>query len=386
MDRADVVVIGAGIVGLSVAFHLLARDRTLRVVVLDQADYAGAGSTSKATGGVRRQFGNTLLVRLSQRSIEEYGEFRAITGVDAEFERAGYLLFATSEPGARRLLETAALQHACGSDVAVVGADEIARGWPYLNPEDVRLGTYTAGDGHVNPYAAVTGYLQGIRAAGGSVLFGEPVTGIAVEAGRVAGVQTSRRFVPAPVVVNAAGVRAREVAAMVGQDLPVRPVHTQVAILTAVPLGVTPVPFTIHVDSGWYLHHQRDGTILLGGFQENPGTEEVPDPAVTERFIETGLARVPRLAEASLVRAYAGLRAMTPDDLPILGPLPAVPGFFYACGLGGHGIMHAPAVGEAVARWILEGTVDAPELEACRPDRFAARTHTGTQGRESWVL
>jgi sarcosine oxidase subunit beta len=180
------------------------------------------------------------------------------------------------------------------------------------------------------------------------------------------------RTISAGAVVNAAGVSAADVATMAGMTLPVQSYRRQIAVLAKMDLGQASVPFTMHTESGWYLHRLSDGALLLGGIDHDthPGREETVDPEVTLRLMEHGLRLIPRLAEAALVRSYAGLRALTPDNLPILGPVPGVQGMYCACGLAGHGFMHAPAVGAALSRWILTGDPGIPDLEACLPERF----------------
>lgn len=372
LTNADVVIVGAGVIGLSVGFHLLHRSPGLRVTIVEQAEAAGTGSTAKATGGIRHQFAIPILVALSQQSLAEYRTFEALTGVDVEFEDVGYLLFSTSDAEADRLRAALAVQRAFGVEAQDLTAADIAHRWPYMRADDILLGVYTPGDGHANPYAAVTGYLQAFRRLGGRVILGERVIGIDAS-NRVTAVRTERQVLPASAVVNAAGVSAAEVAAMVGVTIPVRPFRRQIAALTSLEFSAQRVPFTMHTDSGWYLHRQSDGVVLLGGIDKDthPGTVETVDLAVISRLLEVGLTRIPDLARAALMRSYAGLRALTPDDLPILGPVPAIEGFFCACGLAGHGFMHAPAVGDVLAQWLLHGTVDLPGLERCLPNRFA---------------
>jgi sarcosine oxidase subunit beta len=376
--HADVAIVGAGVIGLSIAFHLLLQDRKLKVVVVEKESLAGSASTAKATGGIRQQFGSEALVELSRRSIGEYRNFRTLTGVDLEFANVGYLLFSTSEHGSRELMLASLVQAARGVKTESFGPDEIRTRWPFLEARDILTATFTPEDGHGNPYSAVMGYLSSFRAMGGTVLFGEPVVSCGVVAGRVTSVQTHRQIINTPIVVNAAGIHASKIAELLGSPLPVRAFRRQVVVLTAALSSYARVPFLMDSDSGWYLHKQNDGTILLGGTDEDthPGTAEVIDPAVTLQFIEVGMGRVPSLAESSLVRAYVGLRALTPDGLPILGPIPQVDGAFSACGLAGHGFMHAPAVGEALANWILKGNSGMAILDSCRPDRF--------RGVEEW--
>jgi sarcosine oxidase subunit beta len=375
IDRADAVVIGAGILGLSTGFHLLRRRPSLRVHVVERAPVAGAGSTGKATGGIRHQFASPVLVRLSVLSAGEYREFQDLTGADAEFDQVGYLLFATSERTANGLRDMAAVLRGCDVPVEELGAGEVARRWPYLNVDDVRGATHTPGDGHASPHAAVTGYLRALRNRGGRVSFETQAVDITVRGDQVTGVRTDRGRIEAPVVVNAAGVHAAGILQSLGLVLPVRPYRRQVAVLTPVALGVDRAPFTMEVDSGWYFHRLHDGTVLLGGIDKDshPGMDEVEDPRVTERLLEIAIRRVQGFASAGLLRTYTGLRALTPDDLPVLGPVPTHRGLFCACGFAGHGFMHAPAVGRLLAQWILDGRPDLPGLESCRPERFLFR-------------
>ncbi len=343
--------------------------------MVERAAVAGAGSTGKATGGIRHQFAFPVLVRLSALSIGEYREFQDLTGTDAEFDQVGYLLFATSERAAVGLRQTAALLR--NHDVAVeeLDAGQVARRWSHLDVGDVCGATYTPGDGHASPHAAVTGYLRALRSRGAEVSFETRVVGITVRGDQVSGVRTDRGCIQAPVVVNAAGVHAAEVVRSLGLALPVRPFRRQVAVLAPVALSVGRAPFTMDMDSGWYAHQLRDGTILLGGIDKNthPGTDEVEDPSLTERLLEIAVRRAPPLGAAGLLRTYTGLRALTPDDLPLLGPVPTHRGLFCACGFAGHGFMHAPAAGQLLAQWILDGRPDLPGIETCQPERFVFR-------------
>lgn len=374
-EYADTVIVGAGIIGLSIGFHLLRAAPRHRVVIVEEAGRAGSGSTAKATGGIRHQFAHPALIRLSQHSVPEYRAFAALTGVDAEFEAVGYLLFSTTRTGAARLQASVAMQREYGVDVIELSADETRARWPFLQAGAMVLASHTPGDGHANPYAATMGYLQAFRRMGGRVILGEEVTGLIRDRARVAGVVTRYRSILADRVVNAAGIAASDVAAMAGLDLPVRPFRRQVAVVTPTHLGPGCVPFAMHTDSGWYLHRLADGTVLLGGIDHDthPGRDEVVDPELTLRLVEHGVTFVPSLTDARLVRSFTGVRALTPDRLPLLGPVRVVPGLYCACGMAGHGFMHAPAVGQALTEWILTGHPGITELEACRPDRFLDR-------------
>jgi sarcosine oxidase subunit beta len=222
-ERADVVIIGSGILGLSAGFHLLLRDRSLRVVIIEREISAGMGSTGKATGGIRHQFAVKPLVYLSRHSIDEYRRFRDVTGVDAEFEAIGYLLLATTERSTTTLTTVGNQLHEFGVEFESLSAKQINERWPYLSMDAVRIAIFTPGDGHADPHSAVTGYSKAFRALNGRVLFGENALKINVASGTVTGVQTIKGTIETPIIVNAAGVRAAEVAGF--SDLSFRSVH-----------------------------------------------------------------------------------------------------------------------------------------------------------------
>ncbi len=356
MPPVDVVVIGAGIIGLSVAYYLLA-DASLRVLVVDQAPLPGTGSTARATGGIRHQFSSEALIRLTLISVREYRRLAEELHFDPEMDLVGYL-FVTGDRARYHLLEESRLlQNRLGVPTEHLTAGEIGEHFPFVATGDLLGGTFCAADGSANPYPIVQGLVQAIRSRGGQLLLGHEVVGLHVDRGRVTGVRTAGESIACGAVVNAAGAAAREVGALAGVEIPVWPFRRQVAVLTAVDLGRPPIPVLVDFDSGWYLHRLRDGAILLGGTDRDsrPGVETVSDEGTTEKQIEAGLHRVPALQAAKLTRTYVGLRPLTPDDHPILGPAPGVEGFYCACGLGGHGFMHAPAVGMLVAESVRGG-------------------------------
>lgn len=371
MERADVVVVGAGIIGLSVAYHLLIRER-LRVVVLDRASYVGAGATARATGGIRHQFSTATHIRMTQISMQEFLVLEEEVGADLEFEQTGYL-FLTGTPDRLVVLKhSKELQNRLGVPTELLTPDDIGQRFDFVRHDDLVGGTFCAIDGSANPYAAVTGYANAIRSRGGQVRLGQEVQSLDQTERRVRGVRADGEVYSCPFVVNAAGADASSVAAMAGVNVPVTPFRRQVAVLTRGPLGRGSIPFIVDLDTGWYLHRQRDASILLGGTDRDtrPGVDEVVDQRTTERQIEIGLRRMHGLEKASLIRSYVGTRPLTPDDHPILGPTPDCEGLYLACGLGGHGFMHAPAVGMLLAEWILDGKPRNFDTSAVSIERF----------------
>ncbi len=371
MRTADVVVIGAGIVGLSVAHHLLDQSR-LKLIVIDRAKYPGAGATGRATGGIRHQFSSATLIRMTQVSMEEYMSFNERVGVGIEFEPIGYLFVTGSEDQLKNLRRSKELQNRFRVPTELLTVGEINDRFPFMVCDDLVGGTFCGIDGAADPHAAVTGYARSIRSGGGELALSEEVVGIDVSNSQVRGVRTNREFYASPIVVNAAGAHAANIGMMVGVRIPVAPFLRQITVLSGGLPASKSVPFLVDLDTGWYLHRLRDGTILLGGTDRDTraGDAEVVDMATTELQVEIGVRRVHGLQQARLLRSYVGIRPLTADDHPVLGPVPELRGFYCACGTGGHGFMHAPAIGKMLAQWILEGQLDEFDADAISVLRF----------------
>jgi sarcosine oxidase, subunit beta len=374
-DSADVLIIGAGIVGLSIGYHL-ARRGARRIIVLERAGQAGTGSTAKATGGIRHQFSTEINVRLTQLSLPEFERFEEETGAPVDFVQHGYLFVTTRADRADVMRAGLDLQRRLGVPSRWVTPGEAATLFPDLRVDDLVGGTFCPLDGSANPYGAVQGYLRRCRDLGVRVLMGQEVIGIDVTAGRIHGVRTASGAYAAPVVVNAAGPYARDVAALAGVELPVHPYRRQVFVMTPVPGLHRGAPLTVDLDTEWYLHQDRGGALYMGGTDKDtrPGLDEVVDWDGFDVVAQAALRRVPRMREALVARAYAGIRSLTPDLHAILGPVPSVSGFYCACGFSGHGFMHAPAVGRLLAEAILDGDVSALDITPLALTRFAGKT------------
>jgi sarcosine oxidase subunit beta len=373
--NADVVVIGGGIIGLSVAYHLTKSPGT-RVIVLEREAMVGLGATAKATGGMRLQFSTEGNILLSVHSFAAYRRFPQEMGADIEFEPTGYL-FVTNQSERRRQLEASvALQRRLGVDSRMVSPAEAARLFPAIRSDDLVGGTFCPQDGAGSPYAACMAYYHKSLEQGVQIRLSEDAH--AIEPGPPLRVHTKSAMYEAPVVVNAAGAYADRIAAMLGVDVPARPFRRQIVVGAphrALPRGI---PFIVDLETGWYLHRASDGSLLMGGTdrESHPGLDEVVDWDQAQVLMNAAVRRVPILEQAQIVRAYVGIRCLTPDDHAILGPVPEVPGFHLAVGLGGHGYMHAPAVGLLVSEVIRTGRARTIDLAPFRYDRFAARTET----------
>jgi sarcosine oxidase subunit beta len=375
MSGAAVVVVGGGVIGASVAYHL-ALSGVREVVVLDRAAGPGEGSTGRATGGFRAQFASAVNVRLSLLAREKLLRFGEEIGADPGYLAAGYLWLAGTEAELAELRAGRVLQQAEGlHEVVEVGPAEIARLNPALQLDGVVGGTFCPTDGFIQPRRILDGYLAAARRLGVRIEWETEVTGFAWKGdGRIAAVNTSRHPIEADVVVNAAGAWAAPVARMAGMDLPVVPLRRQVAITTPCDLLPSTMPMTIFAGDGFHLR-VRDGRVLL--LQPTPGVPGQPfdirvDPAWIDAVTETAHRRVPVLRRAAIDRAgcWAGLYEVSPDKHAILGPAPGCANLFLVNGSSGHGVMHAPALGHLLAEIICDGNASTLDVTALRPSRF----------------
>lgn len=371
-----VVIVGAGVMGASVAWHLAERG-CRDIVLLDRGFRAGAGSTSRATGGFRAQYATAINVRLSLLARAKLQRFAREVGGDCGYRPHGYLWLASSAREMDALREARVVQHAEGLHEAVsVSPDDIARLNPALRLDGIAGGAFCPTDGFINPLGILQGYLDDACRMGATVRWGVEATGLERDpGGRAIGVTTSEGAVHAGAVVNAAGAWAGDWARSAGIALPVTPLRRQVA--TTVPTSALPpdMPMTIFTGDGFHLR-VRDGRVLL--LWPTPGVAGDPyampvDAGWIDQVVDKAHARVPVLRDVAVDRAasWAGLYEMSPDKHAILGPVPECPNLFLINGSSGHGVMHAPALGHLLAEMILYGrgaTLDASPL---RPSRFA---------------
>lgn len=378
---ADVIVIGGGIIGASVAYHLLARDPRLRVLLLEKEAEVGAGATSKATGGVRHQFSSETNIRLTQFSYPYFAEAERLLGRSVDFAPHGYL-FVTTEPATvEQLKKNVALQQGLGVRSRLLAPSEMSALLPQLVVDDLVGGTFCPDDGSADPYGLLQAFLAGARERSPRVFTSEPVVSVDRGGERIVGVTTFRERYRAPVVVNAAGPYAGEVGALAGVAIPSKPYRRQVMVTEPIPGFPEVFPLTVDLDTGWYVHRQGKSAVLMGGTDkdQHPGYDTTVDWEAFDLVFKAAGKRVPPLADAKVMRAYAGVRDLTPDYHGILDEAHEAPGFYVACGFSGHGFMHAPAVGLLMAELILDGRTRSMDLNPLSLERFkrgAFRTET----------
>ena len=373
MDTADVVIIGSGIVGSSVAYHLAAsgcRD----VLVVEREAHQGQGSTGKSMGGVRAQFSTPVNIAMSRYSINFFAQFDEVIGHPADYRPHGYLFLATSKRHLDYLKANHARQQALGvTNVEFVTRADVLQMVPQLRTDDVVGGTFCPTDGFVDPHSVMMGFMLRARELGVRLWLETGVTGIDVEHGQVTGVETTRGRISTRNVVNAAGAWAAEVAALAGATLPVEPLRRQ--LVPTEPFNQLPERFPMVIDMSTGFHFRREGLRILLAWNdptETPGFKTDFDPSFVEKILTHAAARVPCLAEAQVNprRAWAGLYEMTPDHHAIIGPSPDVRGLYFANGFSGHGVMHSPATGRVMSELILAGQARTLDITPLSAERF----------------
>lgn len=375
-ETADVVIIGSGIVGSSVAYHLAEQGCT-NVLVVEREAHQGKGSTGKSMGGVRAQFSTAVNIQMSRYSIDFFSRFEETVGHPADYRAHGYLFCATNEGHLSYLTATRERQLAHGvKNVELVSREDIRKFVPQLRFDDVIGGTFCQTDGFVDPHSVMMGFMLKARERGTRLWLDTTVTGIEVEPDlhHISGVMTTRGFVSTRIVVNAAGPWAADVARMAGVELPVEPLRRQ--LVHTEPFDGLPNRFPMVIDMSNGFHFRREGKGILLAWNdpdETSGFKMDFDPTFVEKVLTRAAARVPGLADAEVNpnRAWAGLYEMTPDHHAIIGPAPGVAGLFFVNGFSGHGVMHAPASGRISADLILQGRSDLIDATQLNLERFA---------------
>jgi sarcosine oxidase subunit beta len=368
---ASVVVIGGGVVGCSIAYHLARRGQ--RDVVVLEREAVGSGTTSKAAGGIRAQFPTETEVRFSLEAIGVFERFEEEFSVDIGYRKIGYLFLVTDAADLAGFRERMALQRRLGVDVREISPAEAQAIVPALHVDDLVAAVWGPQDGMAGPAEVTSGFARRARELGVRIVEGVDVTAIDVEGGRVRGVRTSHGAITAPIVINAAGPAAARIGRLAGVDVPVQPRRRHIFYTEPFPEIPGPVPLTTDRASGFYFRKEMEQLLLSPGDVEDIGEDfTVPvDRARIDETVEKALHRIPIVEKARIAGGWAGLRPLTPDDHAIIGWAPGVEGCFLAVGFGGHGFQHSPATGRYVSEWLLDGKPSL-DLALFDPGRFAA--------------
>jgi sarcosine oxidase subunit beta len=370
---ADVVVIGGGVMGTSIAFHLA--EAGADVCLVERGELAG-GSTSRAAGGIRAQFSDPLNVAIGLRSIEAFERFGERPGADIDLRQVGYLFLLDREEDVESFEERVALQNELGLPSRLLAPEEAAELCPIAGLDGVLAATFCPLDGHASPEAVVHGYAAAARALGATVMTRCAVTGIASRGGTVDGVMTELGPIRTGVVVCAAGVWSPEVSRMVGVELPVDPVLREVGFTGPADGLPERIPLTIDFSTGFYFHREGPGLLFGMADPSQPVGFDVPtDPQWLEQVMAVAERRLPALLDMGIAGGWKGYYEVTPDHNALVGEAADVARFLYATGFSGHGFLQGPAVGEIVRDLVLghEPFVDVAPLAVERFTRAAPR-------------
>lgn len=404
MNRsAEVVIVGGGCMGASVAYHL-ARLGVTGVVLVEREKMLATGSTGRNAGGVRHQFSNEANVRLSIESIGLLERFAGEVGHPIDFHQDGYLFLLSTPASVETFTRNVVLQRGLGVDVQWLDAHAAARLAPGLNTDGIVAATFCQRDGIADPNGVTMGFARAAQALGVSVERDADVTGIRVEAGRVAAVETTRGTIETRIVVNAAGPHARAIGRMAGVDVPVDPIRRHIFIAAfdaqdrggpgrgmagSGQAGAEPpcVPsshiMVIDFETTFYFHREGAGLLFgMGDRHETPTFDTTVQWDFLPQVIDVAVRRLPALADASISRAWAGLYEMSPDGNPILGAADGVDGLYLINGFSGHGFQHSPAAGRILAD-VITGRDPAFDLTPFAADRFGKE---GAASGERYVV
>ena len=366
-DTADVVVIGAGIQGLSVAYHLTKFG--IKKVIVVEKDIIGSGSSGRSASMLMLQRENEDKIKLSQYSYQKYMEFKDELDCDPGFYKIGFL---SVVPKSKKdsALKQAIIRQKLGVRTEILSPQEIKKIVPVLNTEDIEFGVFGPDDGVIDPHSIMMGYADWARKSGAVIEQGTEAKGIKIKKNEIIGVETNNRFISTSVVVNAAGADAIEVGQWAGIKIPISNRKRSIFITDEYPHISKYSPLVEDAEKEWYFRKEGPGVLMGMGKEEPDAVSMTPDWDFLSEVVEFAIHRVPSLRNVSIVRGWSGIRSLTPDINPILGPVEQIDGFINCCGWGGEGVMHAPAGGLIVAEYIVNSESKSFDISPFLNSRF----------------
>ncbi|MCK9217565.1 MAG: FAD-binding oxidoreductase [Firmicutes bacterium] len=366
---ASVVIIGGGISGCAIAYNLAKKG--VKDVIIIEKEYLSSGATGRCGAGIRMQWGTEMNCRLAKYSVEFFetaNEVLEYAG-DVEFKQGGYLIIAATEKEVAQFQKNIKLQNSLGIPSRYITPQEAKEIVPHMDETQILGAAFNPKDGHLNPFHTTQAYADAAVRLGVEIMKYTEVTGIKVENGKIAGVQTDKGYISTPVVVNAAGGHAQIISEMVGVKLPLYSERHQILVTEA----VEPMqgPMFMSFSQNIYCQQTPHGSFIMGrGDPTEPRDLRVTSSwEFLEEMAKTCIRFLPPLKDIRMVRQWAGLYNMSPDAQPIYGPVKDVEGFFLACGYSGHGFMFGPVTGVVVSESIL-GEEHTIPVDALSYDRF----------------
>ena len=366
-DGAEIAIVGAGVVGLSIAYNLARRGQ--KDIVIIERGYLAEGASGRNGGGIRQQWSTESNISLMQRSVELCRQFAHDMGVNIWFRPGGYLFLARTDAEVARLEKNASLQKRLGLSTRMLTPREAGGIVTEMATAGILAASYNGEDGILFPWPFLWGYANRATELGASLFTHTAVTGIDVE-GDGYRLHTARGSMRAERIINACGAWSPELAAMVGIELPTRPIRHE--ICSSEPLKPFLGPMVSELSSGLYFSQSMRGEIV-GGVSlgaEEPTLDMRARLKFLARYARRLVALMPILGDIKVLRQWAGPYDASPDGNPILGAPLARPGFYLACGFVGHGFMMAPVIGELYSDLLLGGAPH-PIFAKYRLERFA---------------
>ena len=368
-SKADIVIIGGGVMGASTAYHLAMRGAK-NIVLLERDELFGQGATGRCAGGVRYQFGTEINIRLSLASLPMLERFKDETGQDVNYRKCGYLFVLTQEKDVVEFQQNVSLQNRLGAKTEWLSGDEVRRHLPLMNLKDALGGTFNQQDGLVDPNSVVMGYVSAAQRMGVKAINNAGVIGIRINGDKVTGVETAQGLIETRLVVNAAGPWSAQIGRMAGVHIPIQPIRRQMFTTTPLPEVPSDFPFVIDFSQSLYFHREGEGLLVgMSNPDEMPGFDQNVDDDFELTNLEAAIARMPLIEKAGRASHWAGLYEVTPDAHPIFGSTP-VDGFLVVAGFSGHGFMHGPISGKLMAEYILDEKFSSVDVSMLNLERF----------------
>jgi sarcosine oxidase, subunit beta len=370
---ADIVVLGAGVMGSSIACHL-ARRKPGHIVVLDK-DYVGHGASGRSSALVRMHYSFPPEVQLALVSLRMFQQWREVVGEAGDFRKTGFVRIVHPNES-QRLKLNVGMQRGLGVNVQLISREELKEIEPDWVVDDVELAAYEPDSGYGDGAGVATDFLGRARAMGVTYLPRTCTTNLRVENGRIRGVTTDHGAIDAPIVVAATGTTTRSLFSRVGYDLPIEPEYHQVAILKNAPDMKGGGCACIDSVSATYFRSDGPDKFLVGDFYGQRGVDPENYPQIAaveslEELIERACRRVPKFQDAEVMRGVTGVYDTTPDSRPLLGEIPGVDGLFVCAGFSGMGFKISPAIGLVMSELLLDGRGKTVDISPFRPSRFA---------------
>jgi len=361
--KADAVIIGGGVMGCSIAYHLAKEG--LKPVIIEKSDIGGEASGSNG-GGVRQSARNLKEMPLAIESIQMYGHLHEALGMDVEYVREGNLRLCTSDEELETMRKSVETQRTVGLELKMLDRKQVLEINPYVGDKVIGA-SFCPTDGHVNPFLVTYGFFKKAKSLGARFHTHEEAADIRLQKGKVTAVVTDKNKFETDLVVDAAGIAGRKIANMVGLDFPMRPLFSQALITEPYPALFRQM--IGHAKGLFYGRQTVHGPFFWGGFV---GTEQFihREGKPLFHFIEPAISRLvidffPALKDLHVIRTWSGLIAQVSDSIPVLGFTQEVPGFIFATGFSGHGFGLAPVIGRLISELIMDCSTSIPISDFC---------------------